>query len=124
MSNKAWSDREIPCDPGLRAFNRQDLLRRAPLGQFTLVLAGRRGNRGARLAPGTARTCGSAGRQAPFRPLDTRLTAAIMLRLPERAAWRTSPDQEYPTERSETEVEGSVEVGPPVCREAFSMPSW
>ena len=87
-------------------------------------LAGRRGRRRARSAPGTARTCGSAGRQAPFRPLDTRLTAAIILRLPERVAWRTSPTRSTQTERSETEVEGSVEVGPPVCREAFFMPSW
>ena len=47
-----------------------------------------------------------------------------MLRLPEKGGMENVPDQEYPTERSETEVEESVEVGPPVCREAFSMPSW
>ena len=37
----------------------------------------------------------------PFRPLDTRLTAAIILRLPEKGGMENVPDQEYPTERSE-----------------------
>ena len=38
----------------------------------------------------TARKCACSGREAPLRPLDTRLTVAIIPRLPERAAWKLS----------------------------------
>ena len=85
------------CPPG-SGFRHVDE-RRAPADRRRRGEGRRRGRHRARHAARTACRSRFAGREAPLRPLDRLLTAAIIPRLPERAAWKQSPDQEFPTEQ-------------------------